>query len=421
MGQLDSAARTPHITDNAYRLSDCYYEGMILPKEVIERLLLAKSLLLPSTHAPWAAPPDAHLTARLVLTAHDAADLVFAAIADHQGKLNAKRAPSMIECLALIDSPDPKPSDYFGRLNEVRNGLKHRGNLPNVAQWGRAGAEVYEKLSGLCNSCLQVSLESLDESELIASDGVKGHFQAAKLALEGRDYKSTLEELGKALCVLLEENPALRDVHVGRASAEDAIKLTGYGVHANDFLTLQEFLPEVWRFGSGPFELTWKQSKFGHAGNWRADAAEFCLRAFLETALRIQHASWVPMAVPLEFLFKYRITPVEDDVVVWEDYLNPTESIEGVVSVGRVVRHLRKGESVTVSAIFQPLMSESYEPGLPSKRVLVSDVSIFGRAEFVDFNQVSITCVPKDIFELRKRFPYLKEIPWQSDDPASLG
>lgn len=81
---------------------------MSLRKEVLHRLLLAKSILAAGRSAPLG-QPNPHLVARQVLNAHDAADLVFASIADHQAKLGPTgKAPSMVDCLALIDSKTSK-------------------------------------------------------------------------------------------------------------------------------------------------------------------------------------------------------------------------------------------------------------------------------------------------------------------------
>jgi hypothetical protein len=80
--------------------------------------------------------PNVHDVAKQVLNAHDAADLIFAAISDQQNRLPAKdKMPSMIGCLALIDTPVEKHTGYFSQLNDARNGLKHAGNLPSTQQW----------------------------------------------------------------------------------------------------------------------------------------------------------------------------------------------------------------------------------------------------------------------------------------------
>src|ERR1700674_5104632 len=212
---------------------------MTLRKEVLHRLLLAKSILAAGGSAPLG-QPNSHLVARQVLNAHDAADLLFASIADHQRKLGATgKAPSMVECLKLIESKKSKHEAYFKQLNDSRISLKHVGNLPNTNQWATVAQDVFEKLSSICQATLDISLEAVDESELLLSHKARMHLAAAKTARASQDFKLALEEIGKALFVSLEEAPDVGGVQVGRAKAEDALKLTAFGVSANDFLRLQ--------------------------------------------------------------------------------------------------------------------------------------------------------------------------------------
>jgi Dolichyl-phosphate-mannose-protein mannosyltransferase len=94
----------------------------------------------------------------------------------------------------------------------------------------------------------------------------------------------------------LEAAPDVGGITVGRAKAEDALKLTAFGASANDFLRLQEFLPMISGFPPGlsgspyPLDVFWKQNGFGHPGNWREDVVEFCISTYLNVALSIQHA-----------------------------------------------------------------------------------------------------------------------------------
>ena len=297
---------------------------MSLRKDVVQRLLLAKSVLSPVlTAAPG--QPNAYLVARRVLNAHDAADLALAAIADHQGVLPSESpAPSMIQCLELINTQADKYPGYFKQLNDARNGLKHAGNLPNTEQWASVAADVLEKLSAICKATLGVALGDLDESELVTNETAKAHLTSAKQAKASQDFKRALEDIGKALFVSLEDAPDVGRIRVGRANAEDALKLTAFGVSANDFLRLQEFLPMVsgppsFAERSEPTEILWKQSEFGHPGNWREEVVDFCIGAYLNVALSIQNAPSVPHAVPFQTLFQYKITAEENDVEVWED------------------------------------------------------------------------------------------------------
>lgn len=401
---------------------------MNIRPEVIQRILLAKAILSPYRFAPWS-EPDAYVIAMQLLAAHDAADLVFAAIVDHQGKgTNKSRGFSMMESLGTIntDGNSQKPTTYFGQLSEARDSLKHRSNFPNTKQWANAGRTVYEKLSEMSEACLGLSLDDVDESALLTDDQLKNYFAAAQKAAELGEHKTALEELGKALCILLDKNSSLGEIFVGMARAEDAIKLSGFGVHANDFLRLQEFLPHVWHLGDGIFQIVWAQSKFGHPGNWREEVVQFCLQAFLNVAPRIQDAKWIPFAIDLSLLYEYRVTAKEDDVEIWvKAYTLSSEVTRNIV--GR----LNKGESKTFSARDQPLVSEWHDEakGESFKVVKLQENTLnggplygelgglFAQPEhFVRFDKVMVTCVPKDLEWIRERFPYLVEMPWMPDD-----
>jgi hypothetical protein len=397
---------------------------MKLRKEVLERLLLAKSVLSPARNRTLG-QPNAHLVARWVLNAHDASDLVFAAIADQKKKFSAKsRGPSMVECLELIGRPGNQYAAYFKQLNDARNSLKHAGNLPNTNQWATVGDDTFEKLSRLSQTTLRVSLDGVDESELLRNSDAQKHYRAAKRASESGDFKLALEEIGKALYVILDERFDLAEIEVGSGKAEDALKLTGFGISANDFLRMQEFLPRTTRLGSEPFKVTWRQNEFGHPGNWQADVVEFCLGAFLDVAFKTQDVPSVPYAVPFSYLYKHKITAEKDDVEIWEDFVN--EQLEHEYGNGnrpfRVSkRFLKRGESITVSAFADAFVSSDQSlTGEWIRRVRVStDPLSFlfprdAKAEFVNLADVSVTCVPAT--HLGERFLDLPAIPWEDPD-----
>jgi hypothetical protein len=398
--------------------------SMVLRKEVLHRLILAKSILSPVRTTPRG-QPNGHLVAKQVLNAHDASDLVFAAIADQQGKIPHKNnAPAMMQCLQIIDTTAEKHTGYFKQLNDARNSLKHVGNLPNTNQWANVAEDVFEKLSALCEITLDVSLDDLDESNLLLSEEAKAYLCSAKEARASQDLKLALEQIARALFVCLKAAPGMETIEVGRAKAEDALKLTAWGIPANDFLRLQEFLPFISDFpseDSGESELlnvAWKQSGFGHPGNWREEVIDFCLGAFLVVALGIQNASPVPLAFPFDWLYQYRITAEYDETEVWEDLVTGHFSAKSKTTK----RYMNKGESITVSVNTQELISDDFsDSGELVKRVRISEHSFglfFGeteRAEFVDFTRVRITCVPSALTRETERFSNLVEIPFQED------
>ena len=171
---------------------------------------------------------------------------MFAAIADHKRKLSARgRAPSLTECLGMIGAAGKKHAAYFKQLNDVRNGLKHSGILPNTNQWATVGEDVFQRLSNVCKATLDISLEEIDESDLLTNPDARIHLGLATTARGSGHFKLALEEIGKALFFSLQDAPDVGTVHVGRPKAEDALKLTAYGVSANSFLKLQELLPAV--------------------------------------------------------------------------------------------------------------------------------------------------------------------------------
>jgi hypothetical protein len=416
-----------------YSLKCAGVNAMNLRKEVLHRLLLAKSILSPARATVWG-QPNPHLVARQVLTAHDAADLAFAAIAGHMGTYPAKsRAPSMIECLALIGAEGKKHAAYFTGLSNARDSLKHVGNLPNTNQWVSVGEDVFERLSEICSATLGISLDDLDETELLISENVRGYLVAAKAARASQDFKLVLEELAKALFSALEDAPSLRTIQVGRARAEDALKLTAFGVSANEFLRLQEFLPMVSAFPSGPdlqLEIEgvlWKQSKFGHPGNWRDEVADFCISTCRSVALSIQNAPPVPYPHDFSNAYEYKVTAGEDQVEVWEDLADEEKHrIEVLSDKARPSRapkrSLKKGESVMVPRRARPFVSDDLSlSGEMIRRVRISYDpmssmgSFFGtgpeRADFVNLAQVQITCVPTELYKTWS----LPEIPWEED------
>jgi len=407
---------------------------MTLRKEVLHRLLLAKSILSLGRNASYG-QPNAHLVAKQVLNAHDAADLIFAAIADQQNKLPPERKDSMMQCLEAIEITADRHKGYFKQLNDARNGLKHSGVLPNTNYWASVALDVFEKLSSICQATLNASLEDLDESDLLASDEARAHLAAAKLAKSSQDFKLALEEIGNALFVSLQYAPDVGGIQVGQPKAEDALKLTAFGVPANDFLRLQEFLPQIfhgeWSESSNrwaPSEPLWKQTTYGHPGNWREDVIDFCIMACLNVALSIQNASPVPYAFEFAELYKYKVTARIDRVEVWDDLVEENEhTIQGGSNSTRPSRthnrFLNKGESVIVSGHTRPFVSEDVSlSGKSIKRVRLTydlmSVLFAGahtRAEFVNLEDVQISCVPTNLY--RNYFPDLPEIPWEGDEP----
>jgi hypothetical protein len=314
-----------------------------ITEEVLFRFLLAKYLLEKNRNQS-VADGDNFFIAQQVLTAHDAADLAIGAVANH---LDTGGKAYLKDNVLAVEEKLNHPilgSDFIRLLNDARNSLKHRGVMPNKNQFSHAVDKTYDYLANWCESILELPFVDLDQSYLLHDDEVRSRYKAAKTLADDHQYERALIILGEALHIVLRENSALRGLQSGIATSEDAIKLAGFGVHANDYLALQEFLPRIYVDDETKgLKHYWKQQKFGHPANWRAVTVEFCLRVFLETAIKIQSAEWIPGPIAFIHIYDLKVTALED-VEIWKD--RPAEG-EPSESVGK----LDKGKSILASKV----------------------------------------------------------------------
>ena len=305
--------------------------------------------------------------------------------------------------------------DYFSQLNIVRTAIKHHGIFPDSKQWFKVGEKTRSYVYIWCEKYLSISLDDLDESDMISDPYVKKQYDIAKKAFVEGDHKGVFENLAIASHLLFQSNRALRNLQVGTPCAEDALKLSAFGVHANEFLALQEFLPHAsYSSTEDRAQINWEQGKFGHPANWRHDASEFCLKTFVSVALRIQDAQWIPGAVKFGSVYEHKITALVDNVEIVQErskgFLEPKEKV--------VVRTLKKGESIRAmitnkvtkqdSPLIAALLGQEYKP-------VLSFISLSGGL-FGDIEQqekVKVTCVPQDNQYVREYFPNLPELDYK--------
>ena len=362
-----------------------------LSQSVIDRLLIAKDLLNKIRFTPIATP-NRYMIAHHILTSHDAAELAIAGIASYlkvtpKDQYLMKYFPEISKAHGGQDVPG---RDYFSRLNDVRVNIKHKGLFPDSKPWIRVGENTYGYISEWCKKFLSISFDDLDEADMISDPEVKVLYDAAKKALINEDFKSVLENIALALNLLFINNKALRDLVIGTPRAEDALKLSAFGVHANEFLALQEFLPSVHDFG-----VSWLHGKFGHPANWRKDAAEFCLNTFVSVALRIQDAEWIPGAIDFNQVYDYKITALENNVeIVDEDYDfthgQTTKIVYKTLNKGESIRGEIDDKNLLLHSLMAAKSGQTYKPMLKFSNLTEK---IFGN---VERDKIHITCVPKE-------------------------
>ncbi len=246
-------------------------------------------------------------------------------------------------------------------------------------------------------------------------------------AIEGYSFFVALNDaIALALHHLFEENRALSGFTVGHSKTEDALKLTGFGVHANDFLSLQELVPRVASNKHAESVANWIQTPYGHPGNWTDRTLDFCIKTVVDIAIKIQDAAWIPGAVDLHTVYNYKITAPGCDVEVWDarpDQVDPNALQlgywSGKVEKREVVFTIKANTSIIcdsfkVENVFRPRSGRrpSLRDMLPTKYIrLPIAVDLFG---WVELNEVVVSCVPREDAWIKEYIGDLEEIPWDA-------
>jgi len=392
-----------------------------LRSEIVQQLLFAKYLLSQILFLPEAETSPFSM-AKKILIAHDAVEMGIAAIANQIGALPAQDKRFLMNYFDSIKNKKHKNrelegKEYCRQLNIVRGNLKHVMILPDPKQWVSVGDKIYSYLSGWCQKYLKISLDDLDNSILISNAEVKSLYDNAKNEFSSGNYQQVLELLAKATYLLFEKNSALRSLQVGIARAEDAIKLAAFGVHANDFLALQEFLPQVSKKSEEDLSIRWNQESFGHPGNWREDSASFCMTAFLDLSLKIQNAGWIPGPISFLAVYEYKIEAIKDNVEIWsEDWrtevslLSPERKVIKVLKKGEWIQgHIHRETKSSLGTLgFGLRQTNDKEP----EKISVISEGFFGHVALQD---VRITCVPRESDFVKEYLPGLPTIDMQLD------
>jgi hypothetical protein len=402
-----------------------------LTEEILRRLLVAKHLLA-SNLGQLSPHSDATAVARMILTAHDAAELALAAIANHVG------VPDLRDPVYLMDYPGKIAAkatipflgtDFLRRLNAARVGFKHYGNLPDPQSWHRVVENTWGWMDDWCRTYLGIPLESIDLEALLADADVREHYRLAKEAYAQTDYKASLEHLGFAMFRVATAAPGVGWPTIGartgsKKDTESALMLSVFGVKPSDYLALQDFLPGVsWIIAAnGPeVKLEWDLRGKGHVGNWTDTNVRFCLETFLDLALKVQHAPRVPFALQYGSVFQDAITPKGDSADLF-DYVYDGATLLTQTVVGRkVIRTLSAGQrlqcSLAPSRIQErpvetttglgSLAQAARQPTVETADVLAVWLEDTSELFYVERETIQILAIPKDDPFIRRMCPHL--------------
>lgn len=389
--------------------------AVITREDALRRLLVAKQLLLEGS-GQLNPNSDPVAVARAVLTAHDAAELAFAAIVDHLGLASAMGQTYLMDYVGRIAAHDPSvPTPggiFFRQLNAVRRSFKHEGVLPNAREWYRVIDRTWSYLDDCCARYLEVSLEEIDLTALLSDSGVRELCnQARELNREGR-AREALECLGMALHLVLDTLPGVSSPSVGQRDPHQAMMLTAYGVRPSDLLSLQEFVPRVSKRGD-QLEVRWETRETGHPANWTPRNVTFCLETVIDVALKTQHAPWHPSPVNFQLVYDDVITAKRDGVEFWRwkptegfPFL-PTDEREHVMALsqGQQLRGMLMVSAQPAVAFKHPFQPE---PTIETAEVLaIWSEDVPGKIAYFQRADVEVSYAPKDNELVRRYFPHV--------------
>ena len=396
------------------------------PREDILRRMLVSKQFLASNTGQLTPNSDAVAVAKMILTAHDAAELAAAAVADHVGVDDLPARVYLMDYPSRIANKRPECGlfpgvDFLRQLNTARTAFKHQGVLPDSRSWFRVVERTWDWVNAWCATYLGTPLDQIDLEQLLEDDTVRGLYAEAKESYGQGHYKSALEGIALAFYFVLVAFPGITYAVVGTANTNDALMLAPYGIRPSDFLNLQRFLPRVSKeIKSSDLKIDWDTRETGNAANWTALNVRFRLDTFLDIALKIQHAPWAPQPYEYWMVFDDVITPKGETADVWVVEWKGEWPL--AVPVGkRTLRRIARGEKLRcrLSASEDPTKQKVVSSGLagllePKPTLETADVLtvMFGpdiATEFgyVNSADVEITSAPKESDWHRKLFPHL--------------
>ena len=170
--------------------------------------------------------------------------------------------------------------------------------------------------------------------------------------------------------------------------------------------------------------------KFGHPGNWREDCAEFCLRTFVDVAVKLQGAQWIPGPVSRDILYEQQIEALKDGVEFWRDVPDGTGANSFAALLGKTKKEtrqlLRKGEklraTVTIAGANDVFYTAAAALGGTTMSAMNQDrvlsVTPSGTYELYESwnvlaSDVKVVCVPNESEFVKEYFHGLPEIDWE--------
>ncbi len=321
-------------------------EEMPMPKPTIDPLIMKRLAFIQMLYQQGI--DQSHLpeplNAASMLTLHDASELFLVLASEKLGTSLPRMVPFMDYWKRL--SPDNLPGGValsaqqgMERLNDLRNGLKHRGTLPSTAAIDQACGDVHGFLEDNTLAVFGIPFTDIDMAEVIPQPAVRDKVRAASTAAASGDRVEGVGLLAEAYYEMFGAGgmPVPRDV-------------PRFGVTVTSRLSDSQISAILWqppdvrvrRPAGGAHTLAEQIGKVTHAVEE------------MQQGLRV-------MALGIDYRQFYRFKVLTPDIVYFVDGHSERHSIDGYSPTSEEFEYCRQF-IITVALRMAELEAHSVEP-----------------------------------------------------------
>lgn len=309
-----------------------------------------------------------------LLSFHDAAENALGAVAD---ELHAKVQNNayLIQYYDWIQQADSLKRSLpyrtqMGKLNTIRNGIKHQGILPNPSTDAHYPVIIREFVVHVCREYFDLDFELLSLKDSIRNPDVRVLVGQVEQHIEAEQYREGLEVMSRIMFDIfessilgsqqMEKRMALRRLHVEQGPQPDVvfpefnhlthtIVLLEKGIEPFLYHRFKNLTPKIGKSEkTGDVVLEWDKF-YGHPGNWTEENARFCYDFILNAVLKFQGEEYRGYELISYFdLYVDYIEAVAEEAVFWDRVGARTDmfGLQKPLAPPKQVLKLRRGQRI---------------------------------------------------------------------------
>jgi hypothetical protein len=148
----------------------------------------------------------------------------------------------------------------------------------------------------------------------------------------------------------------------------------------------------------------------------------FVLETFIDVALKLQGAVWVPTPLTRGLLYEQVIQPVRDGVEFWRDVFDKPVNVLAFYGGAKTIRETKqlmpkKGDKqkATVKLVREPIFTAGIFDAGPREPTLSVTFSDTGEFWNVRASDVTVTCMPISNEAIKQHYSWLRPIDWEPE------